>query len=379
MPQRYGRCDDCPPCVECTPREDSFDRANADNLGSEWDAPDFSISGNKATVEDPDEDQLAIFETGTGDGHEGQRVECDIQSGAEGDKIGVIFAVTDDSNYYRAYVELANGEDNATIYLERIQPGPFTFLRTNNVTAEPGQTYRLSVCVSGSALHVALDGEVAINVPFGSLPAFKAGLYNGGVNTNPTWDNYYQRGVLTDSEVCPPCTRCGCLAEDVDEIDELVLVIEDVDSPAFPLGFPYPGDFCLDGTPDCADLYERTLHITQEDRIEGSCAWLAGFDFDEGDCCDQVSVEVQFGYHEKVTISAGPPFATDSVDPSNKCFIYVRIASYSAAGFQCMKANYYAEVEPGWDLFAAPITLDRVTDPSLCVMPETITIQGVAA
>jgi len=115
-------------------------------------------------------------------------LELDLDTNDD-DTIGVMFRVSDSSNYYR----FSLSSQQAFRRIVKNVAGVFTLLAEDTVAYTVGQTYALEIVVQGSSITVSIDGTEILSATDTSLSSGTIGLYSfahGG--------SYFDNVVVTE-------------------------------------------------------------------------------------------------------------------------------------------------------------------------------------
>lgn len=136
---------------------DKFDRAASTNLGTQWNEylTNLEIFNNQIRNSDGNSlPKAALFNRAIGPD---QDVASDCMLTATGNSCGVMARWTDDNNFYRARIDIGQGN----IALVKTVSGTTTVLAYANRVLAYNQFYRIRLVVKGTSLNVYFNGEAA--------------------------------------------------------------------------------------------------------------------------------------------------------------------------------------------------------------------------
>jgi len=210
---------DCCGAVTCDFFEDDFTRDDAEDPGANWDeigASDVDISSNRLISETSN--SLAIHPTGIPGTTLPLLVTSVVRATTQNDKIGIVVAYSDSSNYLYCLIEVDGGANN--FELRQVLAGADTQLDAMDATVVYNQDYTLTMCYVPPTVNrdgiitaqlAAPDAFTVLTLRDRStLTGRKAGVICKTITTEVRWDDFdYERHY--DPSYLEDCRECGCV------------------------------------------------------------------------------------------------------------------------------------------------------------------------
>jgi len=192
----------CGCCTSCVLASDDFNRAS---LGSDW----TTVSGSWSIVSN----ELSGTSTGilrwTADiGENYQTVSAALNGGTNGDRLRLVLAYTDSSNYLWGEIYF-NGASGA-VRVGQVVGGTETQLGTKTGTFTAGTPYTLNVCYNGTSLVATSGITSAVRSSAGTHSGTYAGVALKTVGSTATWDDWQVKNHRLTDGTCPGCGVYGC-------------------------------------------------------------------------------------------------------------------------------------------------------------------------
>jgi|GEM_PF-738844 len=188
---------------------DQFNRAATTNLGSQWNEylTDLEIYNNQIRNADGNSlPKAALFNRAIGPD---QDVAADCMLTASGNSCGVMARWSDDNNFYRARIDVGQGN----VVLAKTVSGNTTVLASANVTLNYNQFYRIRLVVKGTTLNVYFNGGTSPSISMTDSSLIKgdyAGIRSFATAPYITWfDNFAVSVPFSDTFDRPNSTNLG--------------------------------------------------------------------------------------------------------------------------------------------------------------------------
>ena len=205
-------CQCCHTFTGCTIVQDSFERADSTDVGSEWleVAGDWSISGNAVTVTATDGLLIAAATRATYFAH--YLVDATLSDGGR-----LVFDYLDADNWYALQYLKGIGR----VYLYQCSGGMVSFQDSLLTISSQPASISLRVCVNGSTL-IVNRGTNAIVRTFTPFGGNRAGV--GCASGSVTIDDFLFSYDRSDDPTCPFCNaNCTTCADNSQTLTEYLV------------------------------------------------------------------------------------------------------------------------------------------------------------